>query len=76
MTQDAGKLDRAVEEVSAHMDEILKCFKPGAKITVMVRTPGNDEADFSLTSDTTEGVRGIVDRRFPPVAAGSTGAAC
>lgn len=48
--------------VSRHMEEILTLFKRDAKITVLVRLPGNDEADFLLSNDTLEGMAGIVER--------------
>lgn len=33
------------------MGEILRLFVPGARITVMVRVPGDPEADFVMTND-------------------------
>lgn len=41
------------EEVSARMDEILSFFKPGAKITVLVRRPDHADGsqDFMMTND-------------------------
>lgn len=33
------------------LNEIAVCFKPGAKLTLLVRTPGNDNADFCLSND-------------------------
>ena len=40
-------------EVAYHMDEILKNFKPGAKITVLVRRPEHEDGsqDFLMTED-------------------------
>lgn len=39
--------------VAEHMDEILKLFKPGKKITVLVRTPDDPEGryDFMMGDD-------------------------
>lgn len=51
------------ETVSARMDEILACFKRGAKITVIVRTPGNDAADFLMTSDSLDEAITLLERR-------------
>jgi hypothetical protein len=39
------------EQVADHMSAILAFFKSGARITVLVRTPGMPTADFVLTSD-------------------------
>lgn len=49
----AMTLDEATEEVSIHMDEILHCFNPGAKITVLVRRPDRPDGsqDFCLSND-------------------------
>lgn len=46
-------LQSVVEIVADHMDAILKCFKPGAKITVLVRHPDTPDGrkDFLLSDD-------------------------
>jgi len=50
--------------VSGCMDNILACFKPGAKITVVVRRPGNDDADFLMTNEAElSQVKALIDRR-------------
>lgn len=63
-------MGRAVEElrdeIGYYMDEILRRFKPGAKITVLVRREENDECDFTQTNDTDDGINGIVARRCNP----------
>jgi hypothetical protein len=42
---------------SQHMDKIIKKFKPGAKITVIVRSPQiPGDTDFILTNDDLEHV--------------------
>lgn len=56
-------LQRAAERVQDSMDEILANFKPGAKITVLVRTPGKPTADFCMTSDDLDEVIAMVHRR-------------
>lgn len=62
--------DRLIAEIGQIIDDhIAPIFKPGAKITVLVRHPGMDDADGVVTSDTDEGVRAIVQRRFPGGAA-------
>lgn len=50
-------------EVSGHMDSILECFKPGAKITVLVRQPGFPDQDFMLTSDSPDEAIALIERR-------------
>ena len=56
-------LQRAAERVQDSMDEILANFKPGAKITVLVRTPDKPTADFCMTSDDLDEVIAMVQRR-------------
>lgn len=45
------------------MDEIVSYFKPGVKITVLVRTPGHPGRDFYMTSDTMDEVIAMAERR-------------
>lgn len=47
-----GKLAQVQEAVARHMDDIADYFKPGVKITVIVRSPGFPERDFVMTTDT------------------------
>jgi hypothetical protein len=50
-------LHLTTQTVSDHMDRILQCFKPGAKITVIVRSPEiPGDTDFILTNDDLEHV--------------------
>jgi hypothetical protein len=56
-------LQEVQHAVARHMDEILAHFKPGALITVIVRTPGNDRADFCLTNDTMDDAIALLARR-------------
>ena len=49
--------------VSRRMDEILEIFKPGAKITVLVRSPGFPDRDFCLTSDDLGEAIAMLERR-------------
>lgn len=57
------RLQRAMECAQNCMDEILTHFKPGAKITLLVRRPGNNNADFCMSSDNLEEVMAMVCRR-------------
>lgn len=49
--------------VAGHMDDILKCFKAGAKITVLVRTPDKPTADFMMTDDDPAEAIALIQRR-------------
>ncbi len=55
------KLQAAREEVALHMDRILKCFKPGAKITVIVRNSTHDQ-DFMMQNDTIDEAIALLER--------------
>ena len=37
-------------------------FKPGTMLTIVARTPGNDEADVLVTSDSLDGIAAVVAR--------------
>ena len=45
------------------MDRILGHFKPGRKITVLVRSPDQPTADFCMTNDDLAAVAEMVERR-------------
>lgn len=51
-----SKVQSVAEEIGDHMDAILRLFKPGAKITVLVRTPDYPDGsrDMLMTSDDIE----------------------
>lgn len=57
-------LQRAAERVQDSMDAILANFKPGAKITVLVRTPDTPTADFCMSDDNLWEVTAMVQRRM------------
>lgn len=50
--------------VSNHMNEIVDYFVEGAEVTVIVRIPGNDDADFMMTNDDLEQITALVQRRY------------
>jgi len=56
-------LERVGTEVSDYMDKIKRRFKPGARITVLVRRPGYPEQDFVMTDDEIEGAIACLLRR-------------
>lgn len=53
------------EHVADHMDAILKFFKPGAKITVLVRRPEAPDGrqDFVLSNDTIDAAIAALEQR-------------
>lgn len=57
------KLKAAYHVVSAHMNEIVGLFKPGVKITVIVRRPDKGDQDFLMSDDDLEEVIALVKRR-------------
>ena len=59
-------LTEVQETVGQHMDSILECFKPGCKITVLVRTPDHPDRDFMLTSDDPKEAIAMIERRIKP----------
>lgn len=48
---------------SGCMNEIKACFKPGAKITVLVRAPGYPDRDFCMTDDQPGEIIAMMERR-------------
>jgi len=49
--------------VASRMEQIVSCFKPGVKITVLVRSPDHPEFDFMMTDDTEGEIIAMVKRR-------------
>jgi hypothetical protein len=61
---------RDVQELVAdHMDAISSYFKPGVKVTVIVRVPGYPDRDFMMTADEAPEIKALIERRS---AAGET----
>lgn len=58
-----SKLRNVSEQVADHMDAMLKLFKQGAKITVIVRQPDKPDQDFLLTNDTLDDIAAVAMRR-------------
>ena len=59
------KVECAAATVADHMDQILKVFKPGSKITVIVRQPDDPEGlmDFCLSNDSLDEAIALLQRR-------------
>lgn len=53
----------AAQQVGGYMDRIMKLFKPGAKVTVIVRSPGYPARDFIMSDDELEKVIAACRRR-------------
>lgn len=47
----SARLKDVQAEVASYMDEILALFKPGGKITVLVRFEGLPDRDFMMTNE-------------------------
>jgi hypothetical protein len=45
------KLTEVHAEVPNHAGEIAELFRPGAKVTILVRNPGLDDGDMVITDD-------------------------
>ncbi len=56
-------LELVQRTVAGRMEQIVDCFKPGVKITVLVRSPGFPNRDFLMTADDLDEVISAVDRR-------------
>ena len=56
-------LQETVEEASFHLDAVRDLFKPGVKVSLMVRVPEYPDRDFMLTDDTLTDLRAMIDRR-------------
>ena len=57
-------LERAQDIVAGYLDEIRTVFKPGIKITVLVRTPNEPGRDFIMTDDTEADLTAMIARRM------------
>ena len=49
--------------VADHMNAIHTYFKPGVKVTVIVRTPGFPDRDFLMTADDIPELIALLQRR-------------
>ena len=59
-------LEETGEEVSNHLDKIKSYFKPGVKITILVRTEGDPEGrrDFMMGDDDPQEAMNMIARRM------------
>ena len=56
-------LEETQHFVAGRMDEIMRMFKSGSKITVLVRTPGYPDRDFVMSNDALPEVAKMIARR-------------
>jgi hypothetical protein len=56
-------LEDVRELVADRMDEISTYFKPGVKVTVIVRCPGFPSRDFMMTADEIPELEALLKRR-------------
>lgn len=63
-------LEETQEEVSDHLDKIKSYFKPGVKITILVRTEGDAEGkrDFMMSDDSPQEAMNMIARRMAQAA--------
>lgn len=60
-------LEALRNEASDYLDRIRERFKPGVKVTLIVRRPGEPTQDFMLTDDDLQEVSALIDRRSAAV---------
>jgi hypothetical protein len=63
MTSLSPKMERVRDHIAWCLDRVKEAFKPGVKITILVRTPGLPDRDFAMTDDTWEEAIGMLQRR-------------
>lgn len=51
------------QAASDHLDEIKVMFKPGVKVTLLVRTPTHPDRDFVMTDDDMAEAVAMLERR-------------
>lgn len=51
MTEPKAEVRRVAEQMAEHLEQISRLFKPGAKLTLMVRNPQNPARNAFLTDE-------------------------
>ena len=64
--EERRRIDDAAQRVQWHLDEIERLFKPGVKITLLVRTPSHPDGsrDFLMTNDRVGDAIAAIRRRI------------
>lgn len=59
-------LEEMQDEVSDCLDRVKRCFKPGVKVTILVRTEGDAEGkrDFMMGDDEPQEAMNMIARRM------------
>jgi hypothetical protein len=59
-------LEETQDEVSDYLDQIKRFFKPGVKVTILVRTEGDPEGrrDFMMGDDDPQEAMNMIARRM------------
>ena len=58
----SSKVRNVARVCEEHLHDIAELFKPGAKITLLVRRPGEPDQDFMLTIDDLDEVSAMLER--------------
>lgn len=56
------RVQLARAEVARHLGQLERIFKPGVKLTFLMRDPENPECDLLITADTLDGIAAAVER--------------
>lgn len=64
---------RLHDAIAVHMDEILKLFKRGARITVVIRNPRYGDAGVVIGNDEPAEIVAELKRRYPELNDARTG---
>ena len=64
--EERRRIDDTAQRVQWHLDEIERLFKPGVKITLLVRTPSHPDGgrDFLMTNDRVGDAIAAIRRRI------------
>lgn len=58
------KIKMVQSECSFYLDKIAELFRPEVKITLVVRTPGKEDRDFTMSSDDLKEAIKTIERRM------------
>lgn len=61
----SDKLQVAQHRIAYHLDEIMECFMPNSKLTLIVRPMGSElgNMDFVMTDDDLDKAIAVLERR-------------
>jgi hypothetical protein len=64
MDQKNDKVIDVMQLATDRLNDVYRCFKPGVKMTLLVRRPGFPDQDFMLTDDSPADIIDMVQRRI------------